>query len=91
VNGLRAVVIDVTRFQHLAPEEIAGALLLVIAIAVAVMIPGPISELFESPYSTPAPGGGPARQIVPGPTGSPASGVVGDRVIGLGPPGLPQR
>jgi len=85
-------VIDVTRFQHLAPEEIAGALLLVIAILVGVMVPGPISQLFESPYSTPAPGGGPARQLV-GPTASPASAVPADRVIGAGLPtlGRPQR
>jgi hypothetical protein len=86
VNGSRAVVILVTRFQHLAPEEIAGAVLLVVVLAVALLRPGPISQLFESPYSTPAPGGGPARQIVPDPTASPASGVPGERVIGVGLP-----
>ena len=65
MTGPRCVVVDVTRFQQLAPEEIAAAILLVVAVAFAIMLPGPISQLFESPYSTPAPGGGPARQIVP--------------------------
>jgi hypothetical protein len=81
----------VTRLQHLAPEEIAAGVLLVVVLAFALLRPGPISQLFESPYSTPAPGGGPARQIVPGPTASPASGVAGERVIGFGVPTLPRR
>jgi len=55
----------VTRFQHLAPEEIAAAVLLVLVLAFAALRPGAISQLFESPYSTPAPGGGPARLLVP--------------------------
>ena len=63
---------DVTRFQHFAPEEIAAAILLVVVVAFALVLPGPISQLFESPYSTPAPGGGPARLIV-GPNASPSS------------------
>ena len=71
--GSRAVVMFVTRVQHLAPEEIAGAILLVVVLALALVRSGPITELFESPYSTPAPGGGPARQIVPDATPSPAS------------------
>jgi hypothetical protein len=76
----------VTRFEHLAPEEIAGAFLLVVALVFAVLHPGPISQLFESPYSTPAPGGGPARQIVPDPTASPVSGLPAYRAIGVGFP-----
>ena len=82
----RAVVIVVTRFQHLAPEEIAGAVLLVVVLAFALLRPGPISQLFESPYSTPAPGGGPARQLVPAATASPASFIKVDRAIGIGLP-----
>ena len=72
--------VDVTRIQHLAPEEIAGAIFLAVAILVAVMSPGPIAHLFESPYSTPAPGGGPARKIIE-PTPSPASLIPSYRYI----------
>ena len=76
--------VDVKRFQHLAPEEIAGAIFLVLAIAIALVRSGPIAQLFEDPYSTPAPGGGPARQIVPA-TPSPASVIV-EGAIGVGFP-----
>jgi len=58
----------VARLAHLAPEEIAGAALLAFVLALALIRPGPISDLFEPPYATPAPGGGPARLLVPEPS-----------------------
>jgi hypothetical protein len=81
----------VTRLSHLSVEEIAGAVLLVVVLLVALARPGPIAQLFESPYSTPAPGGGPARQLVPAATSSPASGVPDQRSIGVGLPTLRGR
>ncbi len=54
-----------SRFSHLAPEEIAAGVLLVLVLAFAVFRPGAIPALFESPFATPAPGGGPALQLVP--------------------------
>jgi hypothetical protein len=84
-HGRPVVVIDVTRFEHLAPEEIVATLLLVVVLAFALFRPGPISQLFESPYSTPAPGGGPARQIL-APTASPVSEIPRERAIGVGFP-----
>lgn len=53
------------RLSHFAPEEIAGLALLVLVLAFAAMRPGAITRVFESPYATPAPGGGPARHLVP--------------------------
>ena len=53
------------RLAHLAPEEILGAALLAVVIALAAVRAPALGHLFESPYATPAPGGGPARLIVP--------------------------
>jgi hypothetical protein len=63
------------RFSDLAPEEIAGAILLVLAIALVAVRPSAVTRLFESPYATPAPGGGPALQFLRSetPRPSPAS------------------
>lgn len=54
-----------SRLSHLAPEEIAAAILLALALGIAVLRPAALGQLLESPYATPAPGGGPAREIVP--------------------------
>ncbi len=78
----------VGRWQHLAPEEIAGMVLLAAVLVLALLRSGPISQLFESPYSTPAPGGGPGRQVVPA-APSPASVVPSYRVIGANFPLAP--
>jgi hypothetical protein len=80
-----------SRLAHLSPEEIAGAFLLVLVLALALIRPAPITRLFDSPYATPAPGGGPARQIVPAATASPASGIPADRRIGFGLPIIVNR
>lgn len=69
------------RLSRLAPEEIAGTVLLVVVLAFVALRPGAITDLFESPYATPVPGGGPARERVAGPTATPAS-----RIIQLMPP-----
>lgn len=53
------------RLSHLAPEEILGTILLVLALTVVALRPGPVTQLFETPFASPAPGGGPARQLVP--------------------------
>lgn len=53
------------RFTHLAPEEIAGIALLVIVLALAAVRPAAITDMLQSPYATPVPEGGPARQLVP--------------------------
>ena len=53
------------RLAHLAPEEIVGtALLLAVLLFVAVR-PTAVTQRFDQPYATPAPGGGAARLIVP--------------------------
>jgi len=65
----------VARFSHLAPEEIVGTALLVLVLAFAAFRPAAITDPFASPFATPAPGGGPARQLVPDgrPAPSPAT------------------
>lgn len=55
----------VRRLSRFAPEEIAGIALLLIVLAFAALRPAAITDVFESPYATPAPEGGPARQLVP--------------------------
>ncbi len=60
------------RFSDLAPEEIAGAILLVLAIAFVAIRPAAVTRLFESPYATPAPGGGPGRLFFPSESATPA-------------------
>jgi len=55
----------VARLSRFAPEEIVGTALLVVVLGLALIRPAPIGELFEAPFATPAPGGGPARVIVP--------------------------
>ncbi len=62
------------RLSRLAPEEIAGAVLLALVLLLVAVRPGPVARLFESPFSTPDPGGGPARELVP-PTPSPVTVV----------------
>ncbi len=67
------------RLSRLAPEEIVGAVLLALALSLLVLRPGPVGQLFESPFATPAPGGGPARQLVPDkPVPSPVTFVLED-------------
>jgi len=60
----------VRRLSHLAPEEIAGAIILAILLAFLSLRPGAITRSFESPYATPAPGGGAGVQFLrePAPT-----------------------
>jgi hypothetical protein len=53
------------RLSRLAPEEILGTVLLALALSLLAIRPGAVTHLFEAPFATPAPGGGPARQIVP--------------------------
>ena len=54
------------RLQRFAAEELVAVALLVFVIGLAVMRADAIAEVFESPYATPAPEGGPARLLVPG-------------------------
>lgn len=68
--------------SRLAPEEIAGAVLLILALAVVALRPGSVTQLFESPYASPAPSRGPARLLVPDPTVAPASRVIPVAPIG---------
>ncbi len=63
-----------SRLSRLAPEEIAAAVLLVLVLGIAALQPAAIGRLFESPFATPAPDGGPALEFLrPSPTPSPAS------------------
>ena len=50
-------------------------MLLALVLAFVAIRPAAITDLFESPFATPAPGGGPARQLVPEtrPAASPAT------------------
>ena len=62
------------RLSRAAPEEIAVAVVLVVVLALAALRPASIGRLFESPYATPAPSGGPALDLLrPSPTASPVS------------------
>lgn len=54
------------RLQRFAAEEIVAVVLLAVVIGLAFVRSDAIAEVFESPYATPAPEGGPARQLVPG-------------------------
>lgn len=54
------------RLQRLAAEEIVALVLLVAVIGLAFVRSDAIAEVFETPYATPAPEGGPARQLIPG-------------------------
>lgn len=75
-----------SRFWRLAPEEIVGALLLVLAIAFVAVRPTVITQRFEAPYATPAPEGGPARSLVPAvPTAAPPAASASVRTIRVGP------
>ena len=56
------------RLERFSAEEIVGIALLVVVIGLAAMRADAIAEVFESPYATPAPEGGPARLLVPGNT-----------------------
>lgn len=60
------------RLARYAPEEIAGAILLVLALTLVALRPGAVTHLFDTPFATPAPGGGPAREIVPEPSAKPS-------------------
>lgn len=53
------------RLQRFAAEEIVAVVLLVAVIGLAFARADVIAEVFEPPYATPAPEGGPARQLVP--------------------------
>lgn len=53
------------RLSRLAPEEIIGTVLLVLVLTFLAFRPATVTHLFETPFATPAPGGGPAREIVP--------------------------
>lgn len=53
------------RLERFSADELAAAILLVVVIGLALVRADVITEIFEPPYATPAPGGGPARQIVP--------------------------
>jgi hypothetical protein len=56
----------VDRLSRFAPEEIVGTGLLLIVLLFVAIRPAAVTQRFESsPFATPAPGGGPARQIVP--------------------------
>jgi len=49
----------VGRLRQLAPEEIAGALLLAAVLVFVLLRPGAITDRFlVDPYATPVPGGG---------------------------------
>jgi hypothetical protein len=61
----------VDRLSHFAPEEIVGAGLLLIVLLFVAIRPAAVTQQFESPFATPAPGGGPAQRLVP--QGRPAS------------------
>jgi hypothetical protein len=54
----------VKRLSRLAPEEIVGAVMLVAVIGLLLTRPAAVTELFESPFATPVPGGGPAVDLV---------------------------
>jgi hypothetical protein len=58
-------VVEVDRLSRFAPEEIVGSALLVIVLLFVAMRPTAITHQFQSPYATPAPGGGPALRFVP--------------------------
>lgn len=53
------------RLSHFAPEEIVGSALLLIVLVFVALRPAAITQRFETPFATPAAGGGPARLIVP--------------------------
>jgi hypothetical protein len=65
----------VHRLARFAPEELAGAALLLLILLFVAIHPGAITRQFASPYATPAPGGGPARQLVPESRPLPTSGA----------------
>ena len=49
----------VRRLSHLAPEEIAGALLLAVVLIFVALRPGAVTDRFlGEPYATPHPDGG---------------------------------
>lgn len=52
------------RLSRLAPEEIAGAVMLCLVLLLVALRPSAVGDLFASPYATPDPSGGPARSIV---------------------------
>lgn len=54
------------RLHELAPEEIAGTVLLVLVILFVGLRPAGVTRVFDSPWSTPAPGGGPAGAFLAG-------------------------
>ncbi len=53
------------RLSHFAPEEIVGSTLLLVILVFVAIRPAVVTQRFESPFATPAPGGGPARLFVP--------------------------
>jgi len=55
------------RLAHLAPEELAGIVLLALVLLLVALRPATVTEMFGSPYATPHPDGGPARELVPDP------------------------
>lgn len=72
----------VKRLSRLAPEEIVGGLLFVLVLAFVAAQPRAVTRLFETPYATPAPGGGPAYSLLPSagsPSPSPADVTI-DRI-----------
>ncbi|MBI2773327.1 MAG: hypothetical protein HYX56_02395 [Chloroflexi bacterium] len=53
------------RLSHLAPEEIAGALLLAAVLVFVALRPSAVTDRFMGePYATPVPGGGPGLQFL---------------------------
>jgi hypothetical protein len=72
----------VRRLAHLAPEEIAGTLLLAVALVLVALRPAALTDRFVGePYATPVPGGGPGLQFLregePTPAPTPASLQIG--------------
>lgn len=55
---------EVKRLSRLAPEDIAGGVLLVVVLTFTVVRPAAIRELFESPLAAATPDGGPAAQLL---------------------------
>jgi hypothetical protein len=64
------------RLSHFAPEEIFGTALLLIVLLFVAIRPAAVTRQFESPFATPAPGGGAARQLVPDGRATPSPATV---------------
>ena len=67
--------VNVKRLSRFAPEEIAAAVMLVVVLALVLARPTAIGQLFESPYATPAPGGGAGSDVIRSPAPVPTIGL----------------